>query len=82
MNRGVVGLGRAGGPDDVEGVAAEKRGELLAGVRERGVRARADAVRAGGIADESLACDEPRLARDGRERRGGVVVEINHRGGR
>ena len=51
--------------------------ELLARVRERGVRARADAVRAGGIADESLARREPRVARGGREGRGGVVVEIN-----
>ena len=75
----VVRLGRAAGPDDVRGMAAEERGEFFARLGQRGIRARAVLVRAGRVAADFLGGVQPGFARLAHDRRGGVVIEVNHR---
>src|SRR5207244_4444157 len=74
----VVRLGGPARPHDVHRIAAEKTGELLARALQRGVRPRAEPMRAGGIADELLRRLEPGLFRLRQQRRGGVVIEVEH----
>ena len=78
----VVRLRRAAGPDDVRRMAAEKRRELFARVGERGGRARAELVHGRRIAADLLGDVQPGLARLAHHRRGGVVIEVNHRSDR
>lgn len=75
---GGSGLGRAGGEDEVEGVAAEESGQLLPRFTQGGVCPRADTVETGGVADVALARGQPSVARGGVERGGCVVVEVEH----
>ena len=79
VQRHVVGLGRAAGPDDFGRVTAEERGELFARLGHGLAGRRAKLVRAGRIAGDLLGGVQPGLARLAHDRRGGVVVEINHR---
>ena len=75
----VVGLGRPARPDDVRRMAAEKMRESFTRFPERGAGATPDLMRAGRIARNLLGGIEPGFARLAHHRRGGIVVEINHR---
>ena len=76
----VVRLGRAAGPDDVERMAAEKRGELFARVgRARCPRARRPGAGWTDCRRLFSVTFEPGFARLAHDRRGGVVIEVNHR---
>ena len=74
----VVGFGGARCKNDLCGVAAEHCREFFARFVQGIVCARAEAVRTGRIADEFLACVNPGLPRFGKQRRRGIVIEINH----
>ena len=78
VHDGVVRLGCAAGPDDVGGMAAEEGREFFTRLAQRDVRALADAMRAGRIAGDGFRRVEPGVARLADDRRGGVMVEINH----
>ena len=78
LEDGAGGLGRAGGEDEVEGVAAEEGGEFLTGFTQGGVGTGTEAVEAGGVADEALGRGQPSIACGGVERCRGVVVEVEH----
>src|SRR2546428_10428888 len=78
MQHRVVGLRRSGSPDQFERVAAKKLREPLPRASDRGIRAAANAMRAGGIANEFLDGIQPGLTRDWQHRCCGVVVEVDH----
>ncbi len=75
----VVGLGRAARPDDFIRRTAKKRGELFARPDHGLAGRRPELMRAGRVAGDVLGGIQPVLARLAHDRRGGVVVEINHR---
>src|SRR5206468_3482773 len=72
----VVGLGRAGGEDDLVGAGVEQGGDPFAGGLERLPRLPAEAVGAGGVAVGAFEEGPHRLGGGGTEGGGGVVVEI------
>src|SRR5262245_48737077 len=74
----VVGFGRAGSPYDVKRIAAKNSREPLASLVQRRIRACADAVRTGRIADEPVGGIKPCLASLGQQGRGGVMIEVSH----
>ncbi|MDB6064725.1 MAG: gcvH [Pedosphaera sp.] len=74
----VVGFSGAGSPDDVEGIAAQERGQSFAGFGQGAIGARTDAMRARGIAEELFAGVQPGVPRLGQKRRTGIVIEIAH----
>ena len=79
VHRHVVGLGRAARPDDFVRQTAEEARELFARVNHGLAGRRAELVRAGRIAGDVLGGIQPGLARLADDRRGGIMVEINHR---
>lgn len=78
MEEQVIGFGGAGGPDDLVGMTSNELGEPGAGVVESGIGAAAEAVWAGGVADEPFGGIEPSGAGHGMERGSGVVIEVKH----
>ena len=79
VQRHVVGLSGAARPDDFGRVATQERGEFFARLGHGLVGRRAELVRAGRIAGDVLGGVQPGLARLAHDRRGGVMVKINHR---
>lgn len=79
VKNGVIGFGRARGPNDIQGRTAQQSAQTLARRGQRGVGARPQAVGAGGIAEEVLRL-QPGLAGLGEQRRGRIVVKIDHLG--
>ena len=59
-------------------MAAEKGREFLAGLGQRDGGLGAELVHGGWVAAELLSDLQPRFARLAHDRRGGVVIEVNH----
>ena len=78
MQHRVVGLRRSGSPDQVERVAAENVRNPLPHAGDSCVRAAADTMGTGGIADEFLSGVQPGLPRFRQHRCCCVVVEVDH----
>ena len=79
VQRHVVGLRGAAGPDDFGRMATQEGGEFFARLGHGLVGRRAELMRAGRITGDVLGGVQPGLARLAHDRRGGVVVKINHR---
>src|SRR5579885_1193944 len=78
VNDGVVGLGGATGPDNIQGMAAEQGGQALPRVSQDRRGARTGAVERGRVAAEVLGDFEPGLPRFPHDRSGGIVIKVNH----
>ena len=78
IEHGIVGLGRAGRPNDIERIATKGACQFLSSLLQGGVRARSEAMWAGGIADVEFVGFEPSLARFRKQWGGSVMVEVQH----
>jgi hypothetical protein len=79
LDREVVGLAAARGEDDVGAIAAEQRGDLRPRLLDRVLRRRAVRVRARRVAELPLEVRAHRFEHLARDRRRGVVVEVDQR---
>src|SRR5580698_9614908 len=79
MHHHVVRLGRAAGPDDVQGIAAEETGEFFAGIGQGDGGLGAVLVHGRWIAAELFSDMQPRFTRLAHDGGGGVVIKVNHR---
>ncbi|OPZ14237.1 MAG: hypothetical protein BWZ10_01951 [candidate division BRC1 bacterium ADurb.BinA364] len=78
LQRQIVGFGGAGGPDDLPGIGADQRGDLLARLFDQGLGLPAECVRAAGGVAIRLGETRQHLRQNARiDRRRGVIVHIN-----
>ena len=79
MQNGIISFGGPAGPDDVHGVAVEKSGKFFPGIGQGNRGPGAGLMHGGRVATDLLGDMLPGFARLAHDRRGGVIIEVDHR---